>query len=215
MSRELAAYHPGYAHPYDPLIDLAEDGMTVAAVRDALRRAARRTGTADRAPFANVPKSTAAASPAIFRRPAQQAFGEKVIRAFGYDFARGRQDKTAHPFMTKLGLGDVRITTRYRERRSAGRTLLHAARSRARDVRAGHRRRARRHAALQRHDGRRARKPVAALGEPRRPQPPFWRHWYARCRRRFPASSATSTSTRSIARSTKWSRRSSAPTPTR
>ncbi len=33
LSRELAAFHPGYAHPYDPLIDLAEDGMTVAAVR--------------------------------------------------------------------------------------------------------------------------------------------------------------------------------------
>ena len=39
------------------------------------------------------------------------AFGP---RAFGYDFTRGRQDKTAHPFMTKLGRGDVRITTRYR-----------------------------------------------------------------------------------------------------
>ena len=33
LSRELAAFHPGYAHPYDPLIDLAEDGMTVATVR--------------------------------------------------------------------------------------------------------------------------------------------------------------------------------------
>ena len=44
---------------------------------------------------------------------AQQVFGEQVIRAFGYDYTRGRQDKTAHPFMTKLGRGDVRITTRY------------------------------------------------------------------------------------------------------
>jgi carboxypeptidase Taq len=49
-----------------------------------------------------------------FPEAAQQSFGERVIRAFGYDFARGRQDKTAHPFMTKLGRGDVRITTRYR-----------------------------------------------------------------------------------------------------
>ncbi|MDQ2996232.1 MAG: carboxypeptidase M32, partial [Chloroflexota bacterium] len=30
----------------------------------------------------------------------------------GYDFERGRQDKTYHPFMTKFSLGDVRITTR-------------------------------------------------------------------------------------------------------
>jgi carboxypeptidase Taq len=33
LSRELAAFHPGCAHPFDPLIDLAEDGMTVAAVK--------------------------------------------------------------------------------------------------------------------------------------------------------------------------------------
>jgi len=38
-----------------------------------------------------------------------------VIRRFGYDFERGRQDKTHHPFMTKFSLGDVRITTRFRE----------------------------------------------------------------------------------------------------
>jgi len=113
LSRELAAFHPGYAHPYDALIDLAEDGMTVAAVRtlfaelraglvpliDAIRA---RPEADDRCLRGNFPEA------------AQQAFGERVIRAFGYDFARGRQDKTAHPFMTKLGRGDVRITTRFR-----------------------------------------------------------------------------------------------------
>src|SRR5439155_5030035 len=45
----------------------------------------------------------------------QIAFGLGVIRRFGYDFDRGRQDKTHHPFMTKFSLGDVRITTRIRE----------------------------------------------------------------------------------------------------
>ena len=34
LSRELAGFFPGYAHPYDALIDHAEDGMTVAAVRE-------------------------------------------------------------------------------------------------------------------------------------------------------------------------------------
>ena len=41
--------------------------------------------------------------------------GERIIRQFGYDFERGRQDKTHHPFMTKFSLGDVRITTRVKE----------------------------------------------------------------------------------------------------
>src|SRR5262249_13048144 len=45
----------------------------------------------------------------------QLAFGLEVIRAFGYDFTRGRQDRTHHPFMTKFSLGDVRITTRVHE----------------------------------------------------------------------------------------------------
>jgi carboxypeptidase Taq len=42
----------------------------------------------------------------------QLAFGEEAIRRYGYDFERGRQDKTHHPYMTKFSLGDVRITTR-------------------------------------------------------------------------------------------------------
>ena len=42
----------------------------------------------------------------------QLAFGMDAIRRYGYDFERGRQDKTHHPFMTKFSLGDVRITTR-------------------------------------------------------------------------------------------------------
>ena len=45
----------------------------------------------------------------------QLAFGLEVVRAYGFDFARGRQDLTHHPFMTKFSLGDIRITTRVRE----------------------------------------------------------------------------------------------------
>ena len=33
----------------------------------------------------------------------------------GYDLDRGRLDKTHHPFCTRFGSGDVRITTRVRE----------------------------------------------------------------------------------------------------
>ncbi len=113
LSRELAAFHTGYTNPYDALIDLAEDGMTVAMVRalftelrsglvpliEAIRA---RPEIDDRCLTGDFPES------------AQREFGENAIRAFGYDYTRGRQDKTAHPFMTKLGRGDVRITTRYR-----------------------------------------------------------------------------------------------------
>ena len=38
-----------------------------------------------------------------------------MIKAYGYDFTRGRQDLTHHPFMTKFSGGDVRITTHVKE----------------------------------------------------------------------------------------------------
>jgi carboxypeptidase Taq len=37
------------------------------------------------------------------------------VKRLGYDFDRGRQDKTRHPFQTSLSLGDIRITTRVKE----------------------------------------------------------------------------------------------------
>jgi carboxypeptidase Taq len=112
LSRELAAYHPGCAHPCDPLVDLAEDGMTVAAVRTLF--AELRVGLVPLiAAIRSRPEADNSCLAGDFPESAQQAFGEKVIRAFGYDYTRGRQDKTAHPYMTKLGRGDVRITTRY------------------------------------------------------------------------------------------------------
>jgi carboxypeptidase Taq len=38
------------------------------------------------------------------------------VKRIGYDFDRGRLDKTHHPFCTKFSAGDVRITTRVDER---------------------------------------------------------------------------------------------------
>ena len=46
---------------------------------------------------------------------AQEAFGLIVLKDMGYDFRRGRQDRSAHPFTTSFTPYDVRITTRYDE----------------------------------------------------------------------------------------------------
>src|SRR3989304_3640942 len=43
----------------------------------------------------------------------QWEFGVEVARKFGYDFDRGRQDRSVHPFTTSFGINDVRITTRF------------------------------------------------------------------------------------------------------
>jgi carboxypeptidase Taq len=43
----------------------------------------------------------------------QRQFAELVARALGFDSSRGRLDTSPHPFFTRLGPGDFRITTRF------------------------------------------------------------------------------------------------------
>jgi len=45
----------------------------------------------------------------------QRELGEAAARLIGFDFERGRLDASAHPFSSGISLGDVRLTTRYRE----------------------------------------------------------------------------------------------------
>ena len=114
LSRRMADFFPGYESPADPLIDFADLGLKASLVRelfDALR--------ARLVPLVRAITARPVADDACIRQHApeadQLAFGLAVIRRFGYDFERGRQDKTHHPFMTRFSLGDVRITTRVRE----------------------------------------------------------------------------------------------------
>lgn len=113
-SRRLADFFPGYDHIADPLIDFADYGMKAASVRAIfadlreqlvpLVEAITSQEPADNSPLRQT-----------FPEAEQLAFGVEVIKQFGYDFQRGRQDKTAHPYCTKFSLGDVRITTRVKE----------------------------------------------------------------------------------------------------
>jgi carboxypeptidase Taq len=48
-----------------------------------------------------------------FDEGTQERLGRQVAAMFGYDFQRGRLDRTTHPFETTFGRDDVRITTRY------------------------------------------------------------------------------------------------------
>lgn len=45
----------------------------------------------------------------------QEFFGEMVAHEMGFDFTRGRLDRTTHPFCATLGPHDCRILTRYNE----------------------------------------------------------------------------------------------------
>lgn len=114
LSRRGADYYRPYAHVADPLIDAADEGLTTASVKalfDALR--------AELVPIVRAITAQPLADDSCLKRtcpePAQLAFSLDLAQRFGYDLERGRLDKTHHPFCTRFGAGDVRITTRVRE----------------------------------------------------------------------------------------------------
>lgn len=111
LSRQYSQYFPEHEHIADPLIARSDFGMTVATIRPLFQRL--------RQELLPLVEQVTAQEPAddrflhqYFPEDKQWAFGLEVIRRFGYDLHRGRQDKTHHPFMIKFSLDDVRITTR-------------------------------------------------------------------------------------------------------
>ncbi len=114
LSRRFSGFFPGYEHLADPHIDLSDEGMKASTVRALFGELRNALVPLVQAITSQPPVDNSAV---LQRYPEaeQLAFGLSVIRDYGYDFERGRQDKTHHPFMTKFSLGDVRITTRVQE----------------------------------------------------------------------------------------------------
>jgi carboxypeptidase Taq len=112
LRREYSACFPEAEHPYDPLLDDFEPGMSTADLRDVLSRL--RDGLIalmQAAPEVDV--SLLHGGP--FPEPGQRALLRTVLAAFGVDDRQWRVDEAAHPFESTLDAGDVRLTTRYDE----------------------------------------------------------------------------------------------------
>ncbi len=114
LSREFSSYFPGAKNVADPLIDIYDSGMTAEELL--------RIFSDLRAQLVPIVKAITARPPADdsclrqhFPGPEQLAISQKIVAQLGYDFTRGRQDLTAHPFMTQFSIDDVRITTRVDE----------------------------------------------------------------------------------------------------
>jgi carboxypeptidase Taq len=115
LKRE-AAEHLGYEdHPYDALLDAYEPGAKKARLEvvfeelkagivPLIRRVAERNQDGE---------DRSASLRGAFDEAAQEKFGREVISTFGYDWERGRQDRSIHPFCVSPGQDDVRITTRF------------------------------------------------------------------------------------------------------
>lgn len=112
LRREYAGFFAPYEHIYDPLLDDFEPGLKTREVQSI---------------FATLRSQQVALLQAIQSRPQvdnsflhlhypeqdQWDFGAEVISRLGFDWQRGRQDRSVHPFTTNFGLGDVRITTHF------------------------------------------------------------------------------------------------------
>lgn len=114
LSRRFAGFFPGYNHVADPLIDMSDYGMQAESVRTLFAELRERLVPIVKA-ITSQPAADSSFLHVHYPEAQQLKFGESVVRQLGYDFNRGRIDKTHHPFMTKFSLGDVRITTRVLE----------------------------------------------------------------------------------------------------
>ena len=99
---------------YDALLDQYEPGMTTEEVSGVFTDLRKRLVPLVQS-FQEAPQPDDSCLHQHFDQQKQWNFGLEVIRDFGYDFDRGRQDISAHPFTTSFSITDVRLTTRVNE----------------------------------------------------------------------------------------------------
>ena len=109
------ADYRGYdEHPYDALLGQYERGMStqdVTAIFDAHRPKLVELI----AKIADAQQVDDSFLHLNFDQNKQRDFGLKMIEAYGFDFNRGIQAVSVHPFCTNFSKNDVRITTRFED----------------------------------------------------------------------------------------------------
>jgi carboxypeptidase Taq len=115
--RRAACYEgfPGFSHPYDPLLDEYEPEMTTEQMRAVL--AELRDGLVPLVREATDNGAIQAEDPFAGEFPADRQAEQvaEMISELPFPEQSWRIDPTEHPFAISIGLGDVRLTTRYDE----------------------------------------------------------------------------------------------------
>ncbi len=108
------AEYLGYKdQPYDALLGEFERGLTTAEVKRIFDEHKPELVALIAAIRQQSDKVSDAVLHQAFDIEQQRQFALAVVKGFGYDFNRGRQDVAVHPFATSFSRGDVRITTRF------------------------------------------------------------------------------------------------------
>lgn len=105
---ELTGYDE---HPYDALLEDYEPGLKVSKIKPLVLRLGERleqllVRIPDRFRQERVARIAA-------NEDTQARFCADLLARVGFDFERGRLDRTLHPFQTSLGHSDLRIATNY------------------------------------------------------------------------------------------------------
>lgn len=112
LARQYASFFPGVEHPYDALLDEFEPGMKTADIKSIF--AELRSGQVPLIQrISECPQPEDSFMYLDYDEAKMWQFSVQVATAFGYDWSRGRQDPTAHPFCQSIGPDDVRITSRW------------------------------------------------------------------------------------------------------
>jgi carboxypeptidase Taq len=124
LEREIVEYLGYSEHPYDALLDLYEEGLTTrefgniaSSMIPSLRKLLDRVLSDGYFPSSHRYEEEPY-DPEVMKR-----INNKILEILGYDPARLRLDVSTHPFTSSIGIGDVRITTRY-EGKDFRRTML-------------------------------------------------------------------------------------------
>ncbi|GAB4526816.1 MAG: carboxypeptidase M32 [Anaerolineae bacterium] len=113
MARQAAEYLGYDENPYDALLGQYEYGLKSAQVRAIFEGHKPQLVEL----IAAIREVTDRVDDSVLHQhypvEQQREFGLRIIKAFGFDFERGRQDVSVHPFASGSSPLDVRITTRF------------------------------------------------------------------------------------------------------
>jgi carboxypeptidase Taq len=124
LNQRYVSFFPPADHPYDVLLDNYEPGMKTADVKAIFEKLRPQQVELIKA-IGERPQVDDAFLERDYPEQAQWDFGVEIATKFGFDWKRGRQDKSAHPFTTTFSIDDVRITTRFDTKLSSLFSTMH------------------------------------------------------------------------------------------
>ena len=119
LKRQYITFFPPSDHPYDVLLDDCEPGIKTADVK-AMFSALRPRQVELVHALQQRPQVEDGLLHHAYPEQSMWDFAVDVISTVGFDWTRGRQDKSAHPFATAFTRDDVRITTRFEDHQPFG-----------------------------------------------------------------------------------------------